>query len=122
MSDANAVPAKRLSYTHDAMIDLILQEPTVTHAELAEIFGYTAGWVQRVCSSDAFAARLADRKAQLIDPQISRTLNDRLRGVTIKALDIIDEKLSSADAGAAMALDALGIATANMQRASKVKA
>lgn len=119
MSDGNALPVKRLSYTHDAMIDLILQEPTVTHAELAEIFGYTAGWVQRVCGSDAFNARLADRKAQLIDPQISRTLNDRLRGVTIKALDIIDEKLSSADAGAQMALDALGIATSSMSKVRK---
>jgi len=119
--DVTATP-KRLSYTHDAMIDLILQEPTVTHAELAEIFGYTAGWVQRVCSSDAFQSRLADRKAQLIDPQITRSLNERLRGVTIKALDIIDEKLSSQDAGAQMALEALGIATASMSRGSKVKA
>jgi hypothetical protein len=112
-------PAKgitRLTYTHDAMVDLILQEPTVTHKELAEIFQYSAGWIQRVCASDAFQARLAERRAQLVDPHVARSLNERLRGVTIKAIDIIDERLSTEEAGAGYALEALGIATGAMQR------
>lgn len=106
----------RLTYTHDAMIDLILQEPTVTYSELAEIFGFSQRWISHVVSSDAFKARLAERKAALVDPQISRSLNERLRGVTVKAIDLISEKLSSEDAGAAYALDALGIATGAMKQ------
>ncbi len=106
----------RLTYTHDAMVDLILQEPTVTHAELAEIFSYSAGWIARVVSSDSFQARLAERKAQLIDPHIARSLNERLRGVTVRAIDIIQEKLSTEEAGASFALDALGIATGAMNK------
>ena len=101
----------KLTYTHDAMVDLIIQEPTVTHAELAELFGYSAGWIQRVVSSDSFQARLAERKAQIVDPYIAQSLNARLRGVTIKAVELISEKLSSEDAGAQYALEALGIAT-----------
>lgn len=106
---------KKLTYTHEAMIDLILQEPTVKYSELAEIFGFSEGWIARVVNSDAFAARLAERKAALIDPQISRSLNDRLRGVTVKAIDLISEKLSSEEAGASYALEALGIATGAMK-------
>lgn len=107
----------RLTYTHEAMIDLILQEPTVTYEELSEIFGCTKRWISHVVSSDSFKARLAERKSALIDPQISRSLNERLRGVTVKAIDLISEKLSSEDAGAAYALEALGVATSAMSKA-----
>lgn len=105
----------RLTYTHEAMIDLILAEPTVTYEELAEIFSLSKGWISRVVSSDSFKARMAERKAQLQDPIISRSLNERLRGVTVKAIDMISEKLDSPEAGAAYALDALGIATQAMK-------
>ena len=106
----------RLTYTHEAMVDLILQEPTVSYEELAEIFSYSKGWIQRVVASDSFQARLAERKAQLIDPLIARSLNERLRGVTVRAIDIISEKLSHEEAGATFALDALGIATSAMTK------
>lgn len=104
---------KRLTYTHDAMIDLIIQEPTVTHSELAEVFGYSQNWIGRVVNSDAFVARLAERKGQLIDPQIARSLNERLSGVAIQSLTIISDKLN-AEQSASYALDALGIATAGI--------
>lgn len=106
---------KKLTYTHEAMVDLILQEPTVTHEELAEVFGYSSNWISRIVSSDAFIARLADRKSQLIDPQIARSLNERLTGVAIQSLDIISNKLN-AEQSAAFALDALGLATAGMMK------
>lgn len=99
----------KLTYTHDAMVDLIIQEPTVKHEELAEIFGYSSGWIGRVVNSDAFQARLAERKAQLVDPHLSRALNSRLKTVAIQSLGIISEKLNAEDS-AAFALEALGVA------------
>ena len=99
----------RITYTHDAMIDLILQDPTVTHEELAELFTLSRGWVSRVVYSDAFQARLAERKAQLIDPFIAADLNTRLRGVTIQAVNIVSAKLESEES-ADYALEALGLA------------
>lgn len=117
MSADSSNTLKKLTYTHEAMIDLILQEPTVTYKELAEIFGFSEGWIARVVGSDAFTARLAERKAALIDPVIARSLNERLRGVTVKAIDLISEKLSSEEAGAAYALEALGVATTAMGKA-----
>lgn len=114
VSSAPKGQLKRLTYTHDAMIDLILQEPTVTHEELAEVFSYSKNWISRVVNSDAFIARLAERKSQLIDPQIARSLNERLSGVAIQSLDIISSKLN-AEQSASFALDALGLATAGMK-------
>jgi DNA-binding MarR family transcriptional regulator len=100
----------RLTYTHEAMIDLILQEPTVTVSELAEIFNYSSGWISRVVSSDSFKARLAERKATLIDVHVARTLNERFESVAIHAVEIIGKKLD-AEENANYAIDALGLAT-----------
>ena len=105
----------RITYTHDAMIDLILQDPTVTHEELAELFALSRGWVSRVVYSDAFQARIAERKAQLIDPFIAADLNTRLRGVTIQAVNIMSAKLE-AEESADYALEALGLAGKAMGR------
>lgn len=100
----------KLNYTHDAMIDLILQEPTVTAEELAQVFGYSAGWVSRILASDSFSARLAQRRHELIDPLIAQSVNERVAGITIRSLDIINNTLEK-EQGAAYALDALTIAS-----------
>lgn len=99
----------KVKYTHEAMIDLIIQEPTVTVQELAEIFEYSAGWVSRILASDSFQARLAQRKSDLIDPLVAQSLNERMRGVTIQSLEIIQKKLESEES-ASYAIEALGIA------------
>ena len=104
---------QKVSYTHEAMIDLILQEPTVTQVELAEVFGYSIGWVQTVLSSDSFRARLAERKAALVDPAIANSLNERLQTVAIKSLDLVSEKLS-VEQSAAYAMDALGLVSRSL--------
>jgi len=116
MTQAAEKKPMRLSYTHEAMIDLILAEPTVTHAELAEVFGYSPGWIGRVVASDSFKARLAERKEKLIDPQLSATLNDRLRTVAVRSIDVLNERLSKEDASAKFALEALGVAATGLRR------
>ena len=105
---------KKIGYSHDAMIDLILQDPTVSSKELAELFGYSAGWVSRILASDSFQARLAQRKGALLDPIIARSLNDRLRAVATRSMDVIEDKLASGEATAAYAMDALELATAGL--------
>jgi uncharacterized protein YciW len=105
-------PAK-LKYTHEAMVDLIVAEPTVSTAELAELFGYTQAWVARVIASDSFQARLASRKGELVDPHLAQHLNERLRGVALHAVELVGQKLD-AEESASYALDALGLATKAM--------
>jgi hypothetical protein len=99
-----------VSYTHDSMIDLILAEPEVSHIKLAEVFGYSQGWISRVIASDAFQARMAERKAQLVDPTIAKALDDRLKGLATQSLEIVAQKLSSENS-ATYAMEALGLAS-----------
>ena len=100
---------KQLKYTHMAMIDLILQDPTVTTAELAEVFGYSTGWVTRVIASDSFQAMLASRRDQLVDPMIAQSLNERLGAIAMQSLEVVQQKLA-AEESAAYAMQALGLA------------
>ena len=106
-------PDLRLNYTHEAMADLILQDPTVTVAELALVFNYSEGWISRILSSDSFKVYLSQRKEKLIDPVIARSVNERLRAVTFQALDIVSAKLATEE-GASLAEGALKLAVAGM--------
>ena len=101
---------KRITYTHEAMIDLILQEPSVTPQELAELFDRSKAWISRIVSSDSFKARLAERKGALVDPLITQSLHERLAGVAVHAIDIMSEKLET-ERSADYALSALNVAT-----------
>jgi hypothetical protein len=84
----------RVTYTHDAMIDLMLANPMLSQGEIARHFGYTQAWVSRVRNSDAFLARLAERKTELVDPGIAATIDEKLRAVADKSLEVVLEKLS----------------------------
>ncbi len=96
-------PAK-VSYTHDAMIDLIIACPSISNGQLAAHFGYTAAWCSMIKSSDAFKARLAARKSELVDPTITLTMEERIQGITERALEVMAEKL---EAPASLVSDAL---------------
>jgi hypothetical protein len=84
----------RIRYTHDAMIDQLIANPAIKQGELARLFGYSGSWVSTVMASDAFQARLAFRRAELVDPTITMTIEERFKALTSRSLDIMMEKLS----------------------------
>jgi hypothetical protein len=86
---------QKVSYTHDAMIDLIIANPAVSQNALAAHFGYSASWVSQVIASDAFQARLAERTKDLVDPTIRATVEDRFKALVLRSLDILREKLDN---------------------------
>lgn len=88
------IPPARVSTTHDAMIDVLIAEPGISNNELAARFGYTAPWCSMIKSSDAFKARLAARRAELIDPVLAVTLQDKVAAVTERAVEVLAEKLA----------------------------
>lgn len=108
---------KNVSYSHEAMIELILLDPTVTHKELAEVFSLTPRWVSAVIGSDAFQARLAQKRDKLIDPLVAQSLNERVASTTIQALNVVSEKLE-AEQSASYALEALGIVSGVIAKAA----
>jgi hypothetical protein len=101
---------EKVNYSHDAMIDVILAQPGVSQVQLAAMFGYTQGWVSRVIGSDAFQARLAERKVEIVNPEIKATFDDRLKGLANQSLDIIQRKLDATQS-ADLAVKALDLST-----------
>ena len=86
---------KKCSYTHDAMIALILEHPEMDQNELAAHFGYTPGWISNVLASDAFQSRMAARREEIIDPAIKATIEERFRALVIRSLDVLQAKLAA---------------------------
>lgn len=86
---------KKISYTHDALIDTIIAHPAVSQRELATLFGYTEAWMSQIMSSDSFKVRLEARRKETIDPILLARTEERLEGTANLALEVLQEKLSA---------------------------
>lgn len=82
-------------YTPAAMVDLMVRRPGYTHAQLAEHFGRLPSWTSAVLASDAFQEALDGRRLEVADPSLSATLEERFRGLAIRATTVLEEKLNS---------------------------
>lgn len=97
---------KRCSYTHDAMIDLILAHPEMTQGAIAAHFGYTEGWISSILASDAFQNKMAARREEIIDPDLKATIEERFRALVIQSLKVLQAKLTAPQVSDAVALRA----------------
>jgi hypothetical protein len=91
--DQSYARVQKVRYSHDAMIDQIIGNPSISQNELSAVFGYTPAWVSRVIGSDAFQARLAERKGELVDPLLVASIEERLRGLAMFSIEKVMEKL-----------------------------
>lgn len=112
---ANAI--EKVGYSHDKMIDLIIANPRVKQDDLAALMGYTPGWLSRVVNSDAFKLRMAQRRAELVDPLIISSLEQRFAALATRGLEVMQAKLDQhhdvvgfGDAAKAVELGARGLA------------
>lgn len=94
-TESAAKAIARVKYSHDAMIDIVIANPSMSQNELAKHFGYTVPWVSRIFSSDAFQARLAERKADIVDPTLMSCVKDRIEGLAMQSLNILEAKLAA---------------------------
>lgn len=88
---------ERVRYTHDAMIDIIIAKPDVSQNTLAEYFGYSVGWISRIFCSDAFQARLAQRRGEIVMPGLLSTFEERLKLLATNSIELVLEKLEERD-------------------------
>lgn len=89
-----SVRAPKMRYTHEAMADLILENPWISQNQLAAHFGYSPAWISTIITSDAFQALLAARRQELVDPELRLTLEERFRALTTQSLKVLQEKLT----------------------------
>ena len=85
----------RTHYSHEAMIDVIIAEPTIKQNELAARFEKSVPWISRIIGSDAFQGALVKRREELTDPFLVATIEERFRGLAMQSLDVIAEKLAA---------------------------
>lgn len=83
----------QLTYTHKAMMDLVLANPTMPLKDLAEYFGVTEAWAKKVTMSDAFQAVLDKRREEIINPIISESVTEKIRGLTNNTLDMLNSRV-----------------------------
>lgn len=83
----------KMRYSHQAMADLIIANPTISQNALALHFGYTAAWVSRIMGSDAWQSYMAERTKELVDPAIRASIDERLKGLMLRSIEILEHKL-----------------------------
>lgn len=84
----------RLKYSHEAMIDQMIVNPTVSVRELSLRFGVTENWIYRVRSSSMFRDKLRARTKELVDPAIAAELDERFDAAVNRSLEVLMDKIS----------------------------
>jgi len=84
----------RARYTHQAMADLVIADPSISQNQIAAHFGYSAPWVSRIFNSDAFRAYLHARKEELTDPELRARIEARMQQIEEQLRTIADLSLS----------------------------
>lgn len=84
-----------LRYSPELFVDLLVNNPDYSPKQLGEIFGRPQSWVAQVLASANFQAALDPRRAEVLNPEYAMTLEERFRGLTIRSLSILQEKMES---------------------------
>lgn len=85
----------KVGYSHADMIDFIIANPRITQNDLAARYGYSVGWVSNVMASDAWQSALAARRAEICDPVLVATVEERFKGITLLSLERLKQKLEA---------------------------
>lgn len=83
----------KISYTHQDMIDYIIANPGCSGADLAGRYGYSESWISNIRSSDAWKAAYAKRRAEVLDPGLVLSIQERMESLTVRAHEVLMEKL-----------------------------
>lgn len=86
---------KKTGWRHDALIDIMIAEPQLQQRELAKIFDRTEAWISTLINSDAFQARLAERREEVVNPDIAASVEERLRALADISLQRLIEKIAT---------------------------
>ena len=84
---------QKLRYSHEALIDLMIAQPEMSQNDLAARFGYSASWISQVISSDIFQGKLMERVTEIVDPTLTATVEQRLKGQVLRSMELLREKL-----------------------------
>lgn len=72
---------------HLEVADLLIANPTLKQGEVAKMLGKSQAWLSIVMNGDMFKEYMAKRRADIMDPILTSTVEDRYAAVAEKATD-----------------------------------
>lgn len=99
------------AYTPDALVQYIIANPGLTHAQYAAYFGRKPSWFASVLVSAAFQEAVAPHREEIGDPYITASLEERFRGLAMHSLLVIGQKLDGKEVSDGLALEAAKLST-----------
>jgi hypothetical protein len=87
--------AVALPFTTDAMVQLLVERPGLTHQQYGAAFGRGSGWFASVLASAVFQKALDPVRHLIVDPSISATLDERFKALALQGLSVLQVKLDS---------------------------
>ena len=100
-------PPPKVRYTHTDMIDFIIANPHISQNEIGARYGYSAAWVSRIVTSDAFQSAMAARREEIVDPDLRATAKERFEALVHLSLQRLMKKLEQPQVSDAVVLKAL---------------
>lgn len=73
-------------FSHEALLQLLIDHPAWNHRKYAAYFGQGPGWFASVLASDSFQLVLDPRRSEVHNPSVTATLEERFRGLTLHGL------------------------------------
>lgn len=117
-----------MPYSHEALIQAAIANPGWGTLKLAQFFGQTPGWLSSVVASDEFQLTLDPVRKQVKQTFLTATLEERFRGLTLRSMDVLQERLNDPkvqDAtvlkAAELGIKALGLGKKDEEEAGKPK-
>lgn len=102
---------QRLKYSHEAMAQMIVNNPTITANELAIAFRVSPAWISRVRNSCVFREHLAQLTKDVVHPVLLENLEQRFESLCMRSLEVLQEKMAqdSSKISDELALAAVGL-------------
>jgi hypothetical protein len=87
--------AVALPFSNDALVQLLLERPGLTHQQYGAAFGRGSGWFASVLASESFQRALSPVRHLIPDPSISATLDERFKSLAMQGLSVLQTRLDS---------------------------
>lgn len=96
----------RPAVDYDELVQWLIAHPGATHAEIGMAYGRAAGWFSTVLVTEEFQSSLEPFKSSINNPAVTLSIEDRMRALVIRSVDVLQTKLSVAAPGDALVLEA----------------
>ena len=84
---------KKLPIQVGSISDFIVTNPLMDEAGIAKHCNVSKVWLSRMMNSDAFRGALSQRKAELVDPFMQASIEEKLKGIVSQSLDVVAQRL-----------------------------